>query len=745
MGLPNVFSKKHNQKNDLFISILLTEKSVSSAFWKVSSQGISILNQSKSRFFQTEQEQQNQCDQSLQDLGEESEETDQTLFALEPEWASQTKIKDDYDKKLQLLCKDFSLEAVGFVLTTDALINHLLQKNAYLSNLVLYVGATSLTLVTIYQGKQQSSLSVGRSDNILSDVQEALARLNNETESSGKKLPLNITLAAASEEAQQLYKYQQRLISIDWTREFGLVQTPVIDVVGPEDLLEMVVKHAGLAVAQDKGLVPLTKQSAETTQTSNSDATNLTFDDQANQPSRDFTSSPKEDQENLPTSFGVPIGNNQINTTDEPDSNVKQPSAVFGQDQAQQQPQKGKKRDSTAPLSNKKGPKKKNFKLIALAGIFLGLVVSVAISYFLMSNSYRVSIDIKPTMQVLDKEVVITLDPQIAQSDPQQSLLKADLIYEEVTDTTSIQTTGITLVGEKAQGEVRILNKTDADKVFAKGTVLSADSLEFVLDEEVEVPAATVEVEDGGSGERKEYGQVEVTVTAKEIGTESNISEETDLQIESFSDNTYSARTIANFEGGSSREIRVVAEADLQELLVSLRQRLLKEAQDKFTQEKTSNNPVVSTDNFDIVSQEYSAEIGDEEDSVSLTLTLRLQGLSYDLSDLNELAKEVLEDEVPDNYRFLDGQENLLRDIQEIEGEDDQIMIEAEISASFEGVVNEEELFNELRGISIQEAESILSNHERISNYQLTLTPRIAQRFFKSVPQESDRLILTID
>ncbi|KUK79612.1 MAG: hypothetical protein XD95_0269, partial [Microgenomates bacterium 39_7] len=85
MGLPNVFSKKQTHKNELFISILLTEKSVSSSLWRVINQDVSILNQSRLRFFLTQEEQLIQCDESLQDLGKESEQTDQVLFALEPE------------------------------------------------------------------------------------------------------------------------------------------------------------------------------------------------------------------------------------------------------------------------------------------------------------------------------------------------------------------------------------------------------------------------------------------------------------------------------------------------------------------------------------------------------------------------------------------------------------------------------------------------------------------------------------
>ena len=738
MGLPNVFFKKQTHKNELFISVLLTEKSVSSALWRVVNQEISILNQSRLRFFQTQEEQLIQCDESLQDLGKESEQTDQVLFALEPEWASQTQIKAEHDERLQELCKDLSLQAVGFALTTEALISHLLSDNPYLSSLVLYIGATTLTLTVTHQGKIQQTLSVGRSEDIFSDVKEVLARLRGESEANGQKLPLNIVLAAASVEKRQLSEYRQQLLAIDWTQEFGLVQTPLVDLVFPEELLDMVVKHAGVAIAQDQGLMPTQNKSQDFAQGAEfqkqTSANNL---EKNNQTAESLANSQQESQDGLPTSFGVPIDPQKgsssesfagkssassstatIQTNDVGEKN-NQPKGVMGLFGKKRKPKSsvGQNRENlsdTSRKSNKNKSKKSKIILIVIVAVLFGLVVSMGLTYFLLRNNYQAVIQVFPNTQVIDKEVNIVLDPQISVSDPQQNLLKADVVYEEVQDTASVKTTGVTLVGEKAEGKVLILNKTDADKTFAQGTVLKTNDLEFELVNEEKVPASTTEVSSSGDSEEKKYGQKEVNVIAKEIGTEGNIDKDTSFQIESFSDNTYSAKAVDNFEGGSSREIRVVAEADLQELLVSLRQKLLKQAREQLEQKKSSQQPVIPTDQHEIVNQKYSAEIGDEEDSVSLTLSLKLQGLAYTNSDLVELAKAVLNEETPEGYRFMDDQPDLLTQSSQPDGDSNQITIEAKISGIVQGVIEEDELKQQLLGMKEDEVYSFLNKNELI-------------------------------
>ncbi|HQM15631.1 MAG TPA: hypothetical protein PLM16_00265, partial [Candidatus Woesebacteria bacterium] len=565
MGLPNVFSKKKSQSNDLFITLLITSNSVSSVLWRAQGQKISILNQSKARPYQNNDDQLVQCDESLQDLGKESEATDQVLFALEPDWASQTEINPDKDARLQELCEDLSLKAVGFVLITEAFNSHLLQENPLLSSLVLYVGASSLYLEVMLQGKITTALAVGRSDNLIQDVTEALARLNQEVTSLGARLPLIINLASASVTQPEIDQYQQQLFALNWVEEFGFAQTPLIETTSVDDLVELVVRHGGLAVAQDLGLIEMDQSTDKMDKQSTESGVILDQDEVANLPKTALLNQEGQSNSKLPTSFGIPISSNHQGDSSRDESLAN--ATLLATDIKDTRPQKSTSRllswfskkknhtlfkqpkssaqDVTKNIARSARHSPKKVKTIIVGGVILGVLVSGVSLYLLLSRSYQAVVTIKPDVQLLDKEVTITLDTDIDQSVPADGLLKAQEIYQEVTEKKTAPTTGVKLVGEKAQGQVKIINKTESEKTFSQDTVFYSGSLEFSLDEEVTVPAATVELNSSGDGEKKNYGQKEAKLTAREIGTDSNIGKDQELKIDSFGEDTYSAKTVS--------------------------------------------------------------------------------------------------------------------------------------------------------------------------------------------------------
>jgi len=105
MDLPNLFSNKRSKHNTLFLSLLLTDKSVQSGLWRVQEEKIMILNKSLARYFGNEEERLVQVDEALLDLGEHSEDTDAVLLALEPSWVNKAGIFDNKKEELKILLK----------------------------------------------------------------------------------------------------------------------------------------------------------------------------------------------------------------------------------------------------------------------------------------------------------------------------------------------------------------------------------------------------------------------------------------------------------------------------------------------------------------------------------------------------------------------------------------------------------------------------------------------------------------
>lgn len=765
MGLPNLFSKKKSKKNNLFILTLLTDQSIHSSLWQVYEQKIILLNKSKVRYYNSADEQLLQMDESLQDLGDRSEETDEVLFAFEPSWIKNNKISSEHEKELKELTESLSLKPLGFVSTTEAALQHLLKSNNFLSSIVLYIGSKFLDLIVVRQGKVAGSLSVGRSQDIVSDLQEALARLDQDFAANGSKLPPNIILSAAVIDAEKLRLYQQQLFSLNWTEDFNFVQKPIIEIINANQLLDIVTKYYGEVVAKEKGLIQSNLSNDVTKKPSvhltsslrssheNEKLTQNKVETTVKEESKDDLS--KIAAENQQTSFGVPIKQSALDESkfavEREEKSVSEGKETKEDEVNNFKPvdfEKIEKEEDSRFVSinntNKKN-KKLSFKPIIIISVILGLVVSSLVSYFLLKMNYQVEALVTLQTKDLSKEAVIKLDSSIDQSDPVNNLLKADIVTEEVSGQDTIQTTGVKLVGEKAKGKVTLFNKTDEDKTFAQGTVLKTENLEFELDSETVVPAASIEETEDGEAEVKEFGKKSADVTAKEIGDDSNIGEKTDLKIADFSESTYSARTENDFSGGSSREIRVVADDDHEELLANLKQRLLKQARDTLETNSSEDIYILSTDDFEVVEQNYSDDVGEEVDNVSLDLTLAVEGLSYTNDDLLTLAKKVLENDIPEKYIFIDDSLSVNQKIVEGEEESTQTQLAVEISGKSQAQLNDSDFKTRLIDVSMNQAESLLKEEATVDQVQFVHTPFFARYIFKSLPNDASRILIKIE
>ncbi len=584
-------------------------------------------------------------------------------------------------------------------------------------------------------------MSVGRSDNIVSDLKEALARLNQE-EDDGKKLPPNLVLSSAVLDEEKLQNHRQQLLEQNWKEELNFIQAPIIDLIAHDKLLSIVTRQGGQAVAQASGLLINQDPSLETPEEQSEG-----LDSKEQEP---LSSSAAEDPEI--SSFGVPVKRNladsdNLTAVSEKRDDPSTDSNNQRQNKTTPVTSEINKSDKSLFSSSKtrgiKQSNKLNIKLIAIIAMIAGLITTVAIGFFYLKQNYMAQIVVIPSLKDINQDVIITLDPNAAKTDAAANILKAEVVAKEVSGSNNRQTTGIKLVGEEATGTINLFNKTNEDKTFAEGIIITSGELVFSLDEEVIVPAATVEENETGDGEVKEYGQLETTATAEEIGADSNISQDTELQVEDFSEDTYSAKAVSDFSGGSSREIRVVSEEDREELLVSLRQSLLKEAHDEFASE--SNNGVYfnPTDNYQIVSQQFSHEVGDEVEQLSLDLTLSAEAISYTSGDLKLLAQEVLQGQVPEGYQLLDQAPEIMSQPVEEEQAGEQMQLEANLSGQMQAVVDEDQVKKDVSGLLITQAQTNLKANEKINQTTVELKPSISRLIFKKLPNDSTRLVVT--
>jgi hypothetical protein len=709
-----------------YLCLMFVNQSVQAALWKIEGSDIQTLSQSSLLAFEDDEDGLLKADQALQELEQDSEHISEVVFGFDPQWVDKVGLLAHRKSFIKSLTENLGLTPVGFVVVTDALIQHILSKNAMASEVLIYTHHDTVSIFLLKQGKLIHELAVGRSENIIQDIVEGLARFTNELTGKDAYLPAKLVLASPVLSAQEMDDAQQKIMSYNWSENHPFVQKPVVETMVALDVLQAVVEQAGSAVAEAKGL----KGRSATAAPVAADAEEFGFEN---------IDSPVEGGDNFAsadgaqaTSFGVPIGMEKL---PEPQSRTMGASSrTVGPKRKWQLPnflQKLKHWYQNHPHKN-----------VILGGVGGGVLALLAIFIGWTALAYRVEISVELTEQVITKDVEITIDPTVASSRPEQQILKGSLEELEVTGSETIDTTGVTLVGERASGEVTIFNKTTAPKTFTAGTSLTTGSVGFTLDDEVTVASASSE-ESGGQAVTT-FGQTDVGVTASAIGAEGNIGEGTELTIDSFSLSTYAAQAKGGFAGGSSREVRVVAPEDRTQALEVLETKLVTQASQMFSEKSGDGLFYAPTSRTSVEEANYSAAAGDETDRLTLDLTLQVTGVSYRAEDLRPLWEAALADDIPEGYQLIDDDPEFLSDIRPAATASARVILDASVRAKARPPFDQPAVVESILGLPLRELLVSLTERPEIENADYQLKPGVARFLVRKVPTNLERVTIMV-
>ena len=262
-----------------------------------------------------------------------------------------------------------------------------------------------------------------------------------------------------------------------------------------------------------------------------------------------------------------------------------------------------------------------------LGGVIIGLSLGLN-EYFL----HRASVTIYLPSQTIKKSIAEAIDYKVAS-------LSADF-----TETTA--TTGKKEIGDKAKGSVSIHNFDDKERVFSKGTTLTAAGLQFVLDGDIKVASSTL----AADGSAKLPGKSNGTVTAASIGPESNVAKNQRFKIDDLPTSDFFAINEAALSGGTKKEIRTVAKADQDRLEKATLDKAKKETKSPSLSSAEAIVPDMSE--IDLVESKFSKEVGEEGDSLTLNTKAETTYFSYNKPALNKKILDELKKELKSGYRI---------------------------------------------------------------------------------------------
>lgn len=726
MALPPFLGGKKSSSTKHMLALDIGLEVVTASLWTVEDARAKVLKISSPIEWQEERpdELAEAADVALEELGKQATEIDEIVLGLQEDWIENDHILPAKKPLLRVLSDQLKLKPVGFVVSREALIAYLQElEGSPLSAMCIEYTTASLAVFPVKAGVKGKTVTVGRSEDSISDLSEAISRLHLDS------YPSRIIIFSARMKQEELEQEKQHLLSFDWKKDFPFLHIPKIETLPHNALITSVCVAGGTEIAKSMQSVEVPAEEMNAAPAVHAEA--VKEHEMPTAEDLGFTEVSAEDHEK--------VANEEEQEEVVPTKPSKKPFVL------PEFPPIGKKIKSVVNrmfsgknLSAKFSDDTSNAKRmrILLAGVVLVLVVSAVLGWFALSATARALVDVTIKTVPVSQEVQITLDPFVAQSDPEHGVLKVESVEKEVTGQMEAETTGTKIVGDLAKGKVTIYNATSGEKVFPAGTILTGpNNLRFTTDVAVTVASSS------GTAEQPQSGSAVVAITASNIGTESNLPAKSEFMVANFDKKTYIAKNEEGFAGGSSREIQAVSKDDLTRLENLLTKQLQEEALNALTAEQEEGSRIIPLGTTTVSGKTFDAKAGDEARNVTLTMSMTAAALRYNVSDLLPVAVAMLKSVTPEGA-VLREERTQIDPGDVIESTGSATTLKAVLSSELIPQVNKDAWAGLIRGRTVAQAISILREQNEIGGVEINIQPRIAQMILGTIPNALDRIVV---
>jgi hypothetical protein len=609
------------------------------------------------------------------------------VLGLPTDWVSADKINPDHLKVLRDLTQKLSLSAIGFVVTSQALVRHLQHVEGVPPTAILIgFGERFLEVTLVRLGKIAATHLVTRSASIPADIIEGLYRFG-----QVDMLPSRILIYNSTTDLESV---RQQLLSYPWQApqtKLPFLHFPKIEVLPPDFSIKAISLSGGSEVAEAIGLIPPPSPTAPVeplTVSSDVSAPDLGFYPEVDIATTPVATPPPEPLPSPPQRFSRP--------------RISLPRFRLPRFRLPRLPLR--------PL---------------VAAILFLIIVGLAAAYwYLPQATVTLFVSAKSLQQQLD----IFADSYAGEVDLAAKILPIKTLEVTVSGTLTKNSSGSKLVGDKATGEVTVINGTSSPHTFPAGTVITANNLQFTLDSAVSVASAS------GTADPNSYqpGKANVKVTAGSIGSDSNLSAGSQFKIGSFSSLDFIAKNDVAFSAGSSRQVAAVAKSDLSDLKSQLVEQLKSQITDQLSGDQLTEGAslIAGSIQYQTLSEKFDHAEGDMTDQVKLDLSFKGTALAYNNSQLDQLVLSGISSQVPAGYE-LDGQPQTQLSLGA--AKDKLTAISVGVSAALLPQVDTQQVAKSITGKSPLQAKNQLAALPNITEVNISFSPKLPG-FLLSLP-----------
>ena len=502
---------------EYFFSLNIGLEKLTAGVWAIDGGKLHLINTSKEKY--SSEDQIIQLTDKLLDAALDilQIEPKKILFGVPDSWLLDEQLKEPYLKLLKKLADDLELTPLAYVSTTSALVHFLEQtEGAPVTAVLVGIGENFLMTAVLRAGRLDGSKVVKRGQNLGEDIEKLLLAFP-----EIEVLPSKIHLFSLT--SQNLEEDKSVLLSYPWMERLSFLHLPKIDIL--EDDIE--IKAVSLAGATEFEEGIKYDQKAPGIKLSKKSFDSLGF----------VTGDILEQKEQKPIQKEVIEEDVIRNEIEEKDREVE----------------------------NKIEKIYSNKKRLLIPVAFLSLLIMM----YLLLPKANILIFVEP--RILEKDTQIVADPTVTSVDEKNGKIPGQIVEVVVSGNEKGLASGKKQIGDSAKGTVVIYNKTDASKALSKGiTLTNSNGLKFSLDTSVSI--ASQSATDLGIT----FGKASSTITAFNIGADSNLPSGSDLTISGYSASQVSAKSEGNFSGGTSKDVTVVTDSDQKKLLATLASNLRK-------------------------------------------------------------------------------------------------------------------------------------------------------------------------
>jgi len=358
--------------------------------------------------------------------------------------------------------------------------------------------------------------------------------------------------------------------------------------------------------------------------------------------------------------------------------------------------------------TNIKGSRK---KIIIFASVFV--LVSLISSYLFLPSA-TAKIQVKTEDFSSEREIIV--DRNVKEKNINTLTISGTLLELEKESIKQFDATGKKDVGEKATGTLTFNNNAGVDDQVAVGAIVkSSGGIEFVVDQAVSVPKASL----NAAGD-KVAGKASGKVTAKNAGEKSNLPSTSTYSVTGKNLVTASGET----SGGISKEIKIVTEEDLTKAQLAVKEELSdsvkKDLIDLAEKDKLSifDNGISN----ETISFSSSKNADDEADKFDYTIKLKFYTIGFSRKDLNDILITSSENGLGEDKMLIDPEEaDITHALTDSNIDNGTLKIKSKLVGKSGQRLVEETIKNQIKGKSVVAAKQIIMNNKDVEKVDVNV------------------------